>query len=34
MAREHGIPAHAPFETVSDAGALAELRREHQAPKP
>jgi ABC-type amino acid transport substrate-binding protein len=34
LAREHGIPAHAPFETVSDAGALAELRREQQAAKP
>jgi ABC-type amino acid transport substrate-binding protein len=34
LAREHGIPVHAPFETVSDAGALAELRREHQAAKP
>jgi ABC-type amino acid transport substrate-binding protein len=34
MMREHGIPVHAPFDTVSDAGALAELRREHAAAKP
>ena len=31
MAREHGIPPRAPFETVSDASALAELRRNEVA---
>jgi ABC-type amino acid transport substrate-binding protein len=34
LVREHGIPVHPPFDTVSDAGALAELRREHEAAKP
>ena len=33
LAREHGIPPRAPFETVSDASALAELRREHEVAK-
>jgi ABC-type amino acid transport substrate-binding protein len=28
LAREHGIPAHAPFATTSDGSALAELGRE------
>jgi ABC-type amino acid transport substrate-binding protein len=34
LAREHGIPARAPFATVSDASALAELRRENEVAEP
>jgi ABC-type amino acid transport substrate-binding protein len=34
LAREHGIPARAPFATVSDASALGELRREHEVAEP
>jgi ABC-type amino acid transport substrate-binding protein len=33
-AREHGMPAHAPFATVSDASALGELRREIEVARP
>ncbi len=34
LAREHGIPARAPFATVSDASALVELRRENEVAEP
>jgi polar amino acid transport system substrate-binding protein len=34
LEREHGIPVRAPFATVSDASALAELRRENEAAAP